>query len=88
MKSTGNELAFGAFSRVCGVFSVFFRVLAGLSWLLNCSLVFYDVLCCFFHFLEVSPGFWVVLFILRRAFVVFDRLKSAALSPNLFREAI
>ena len=63
-------------------------MLAGLSWILNLSLVFYGVLCCFSHFLEVLAGCWVFLFILRRVFAVFARLKSATLSPGLFREAI
>ena len=63
-------------------------MLAGLSWLLVVSLVFYGVLCCFSHFLEVLAGFCVFLFILRRVFAVFDRLKSVALSPNLSREVV
>ena len=62
-------------------------MLAGLSWLLVFSLVFYGVLC-FFHFLEVLAGCWMFVFILRSVFAVFDRLNLAALSPNLSREAV
>jgi hypothetical protein len=63
-------------------------MLAGLSWILIFSLVFYGVLCSFFHFLEVLAGCWVFWVILRGVFAVFDRLKLVALSPGLFREAI
>jgi hypothetical protein len=42
----------------------------------------------FAHFLQVSHGFWVFLFTLRSVFAVFGCLKLAALSPNLFREAV
>ena len=52
-------------------------------------LLCFTVFCAgFSHLLEVSPGFGVFLFIVRRVFAVFDRLNLAALSPNLFREAI
>ena len=89
LKPRGNELDLGVFSRVLQCFMLGFSNACRFELDFDFVSRVFTVFCVVFsHFLEVLAGFWVFLFILRRVFAVFDRLKSAALSPNLFREVV
>ena len=66
----------------------FFRMLAGLSWILVFSSCFYGVLCCFLSFPRGFSWLLGVLGHFTSCFAVFDRLNLAALSPGLSREVV